>query len=188
MTIASDPEADSVPTIDSLELTELAAWAQPEIDEWVKQRCKEGDIAAVGYGLGRYWDICVKRAQCWVQCQKKFPNLITSASTTTSDAGGLPTAEDTSTTKLSKRELVPHLGRSTITLQSGDAIIRISWKLQFDWTGDVGSVIIAEAALPQSWHETDTTDALRKIPAIFDAIMRERGVMKAVEVIVGLVF
>ena len=37
-------------------------------------------------------------------------------------------------------------------------------------------------------HEADTSDALRKIPATFDALMRERGAMKAVEVIAGLVF
>jgi hypothetical protein len=64
----------------------------------------------------------------------------------------------------------------------------VSWKLQFDWTGDVESVVTVEAELPQSWHESDATDALRKIPATFDALMRERGLMKAVEVIAGLVF
>jgi hypothetical protein len=184
MTIASDPEADSVPSIDLLELTDLATWAHSEMGEWVGERCKECDIAAIGYGLGRYWDICVKRAKCWIQCRKQFPNLVTSTDAANTDAEELQIAA----TKLSKREMLPYLGRSTITLQSADAIIRIFWKLQFDWTGDVESVVTAEAALPQSWHESDATDALRKIPVTFDALMRERGVMKAVEVIAGLVF
>jgi hypothetical protein len=37
-------------------------------------------------------------------------------------------------------------------------------------------------------HEADSGDALRKIPATFDALMRERGVTQAVRVITGLLF
>lgn len=37
-------------------------------------------------------------------------------------------------------------------------------------------------------HETDTSDALRKIPATFDALMRDWGVIQAVGVVGGLLF
>jgi hypothetical protein len=155
LTVSSEPSAKSVPAIENLEINDLSSWARAEIGLWLEEQGKEGDMAAIGYGLSRYWDISVKRAQCWIKCQKEFPQLFSLAN---SDSPAQTNDEETSgiddsgpkQTKLPKRQLLPHLGRSSLVLQSEDAILRIIWKLQFDWTGDVESTVSVEAALPQS--------------------------------------
>jgi hypothetical protein len=154
--VSSEPVADAVPIIESLEIKDLSSWAKTETGTWLEKQCKAGDIAAVGYSLGRYWDISVKRAQCWIQCQKEFPHLSSShggedqAEINDEEVSALDASEPKRTTKLSKRQLLPYLGQSSLVLQSEDAILRVSWKLQLDWTGEIESVVNAEATLPQS--------------------------------------
>jgi hypothetical protein len=149
-----------VPIIENLEIKDLSPWAKAEIGEWLNERCKECDLVAVGYSLGRYWDISVKRAQCWMQCQKEFPRLLSYTAPDSQVEGnekevsdvGIATLDSSASkqTVLSKQQLLPHLGRSILVLQKEDAVLRVSWRLQFVWTGDVESVVDGEAALPQS--------------------------------------
>lgn len=113
-----------------------------EIGDWIELRCKEGDVAGIGYALGRYWDICVKRAQCWRSVGKTFPGLVEGP-----DGVG---DEEITSSHMSRKALLPRLGRSVLTLQSDDAEVRILWKLSLDWTGEVESAISVEPILPRS--------------------------------------
>jgi hypothetical protein len=138
MTVASEPGSDMVPTIERLEMCELSSWARSEIGDWADKRCQERDIATLGYGLGRYWDISVKRAQCWIQIQKLFPALTSSTS--------LP--EDQEAANMSKKQLLLHLGRASLELKDAEVVLRIGWRLGFDWTGEVESAVAVETGVP----------------------------------------
>ena len=148
MTVSSEPGSENIPSIHALEVKDLVPWAQSEIGSWIEQRCKEGDVASIGYGLGRYWDINMKRAQVWMQIRKRFPGLVDghNREVEEQDINGAVGAEP----KMSKRALLPLLGRSSLSLQDEEAVLRISWKLDFDWTGEVESAVSVETALPSS--------------------------------------
>jgi hypothetical protein len=144
--ISFEPE---IPSVDSLSLSNLSYWASQEISLYLQKCADEGDINAIGYALGRYWDISVKRAQCWSRCSKEFRHLATLSE------GVRDTAieeEEVSTLEppvFRKAELLPHLGRQFLVFQNEDVVLKVEWKLEFDWTGEVKSVISAKAALPQ---------------------------------------
>jgi len=143
LTISSDPLNASAPTIKSLELTDSPAWAALDLGTWLDGKCEEGDVAAIGYGLGRYWDVATKRAQCWMQCQKEFPHLLPDQSGGDVSAAGDTSTNPSTATTFSKHELLPNLGRQALVLQSSDVIFQVSWKLQFDWTCNGGGQIFA---------------------------------------------
>ncbi|KIW08103.1 uncharacterized protein PV09_01041 [Verruconis gallopava] len=189
VTIISEHGADSTPSVENLVVKDLSFWAKEEIGTWIDQKCKEGDLAAVGYGLGRYWDVAVKRARCWMVCRKEFAKFVPGDSlvddeTVKSDEVDLGAEH----TKLSKKALLSTLGLSSLILQNEEVVLKIPWRLQFDWTGDVESIISAEASFPASWHETDSGNALRRIPRTFEALLRDGGVTSAVKVVGKLVF
>jgi hypothetical protein len=172
LTITSDPTDPGNPKVDGLQLRGLSPWAKREAGDWLDERAKEGDVSAIGYALGRYWDVSVIRAQCWIRCCKELGDLVTCANDAQIaeanaaakgkkrgnqarrgdadidmvDAEGGPASE----AQLSKRELHQHLGRQSLVLKSDEVILRISWKLQFDWTGEVESVVTAGAAFPKA--------------------------------------
>ncbi|KAF2429208.1 hypothetical protein EJ08DRAFT_680164 [Tothia fuscella] len=214
LTIESDPTNPRNPTVQNLEIQQLSPWAKREVGEWFTAKAKEGDIAALGYALGRYWDISSTRAQCWSKCCKEFGSLVTCA-TEEEETGALNVQqlkqkkrgkraqkgasveedvemgegeEDIAEVKMSKKELFKHLGRKVIVLKSDEVVLRIGWDVDFDWTGEVESSISAKAAFTSCWNEADEQGFLKKIPATFDMLVQERGVLSAIRIIAGLLF
>lgn len=112
------------------------------------QKCaNEGDINTIGHALARYWDISIKRAQCWSRCCKEFRHLLALSRELQPSA-----EEEVSTLEIarpSKRELLPHFGRQFLSFETKSVVLRIEWKLDFDWTGEVESIVSAKAALPR---------------------------------------
>jgi hypothetical protein len=91
-------------------------------------------------------------------------------------------------TGLLRRELHRQLGRDILLLQSKEVMFQVSWRIVFDWTGEAESEVEASAAVPRVWSEADDRNAFRKVPAAFDALVRERGVFEATGVMVALLF
>jgi hypothetical protein len=171
LTISSDSTDPTHPAVDTLEIRALSPWAKLEARDWCEARAEEGDISAVGFALGRYWDVSVARAQCWVRCCKELGELVTCATDAqraekegerkkrgkrarrqVDEDEEMEGAEGASAIpiKLSKRELHSHLGRQEIVLENEHVVLRVSWRLHFDWTGEVESVVTAQAAFPQA--------------------------------------
>jgi hypothetical protein len=168
LTIASDPSSPGNPTVQNLSILQLSPWARREAGEWLEKRAEESDVAAFGFALGRYWDVSTTRAQCWTKCCQKLGHLVTCASDEDSQAakaqlskqkrGKTPQrdddvrmADDESTeVKLSKKDLLNHLGRKAIVLENEEVILRIKWDINFDWTGEVESAIGAKAEFTSS--------------------------------------
>jgi hypothetical protein len=169
--ISSDPTDPTNPSVDTLEVANLSPWAKREVSHWLESRAAEGDVSAVGFALGRYWDVSVTRAQCWVRCCKELGDLVTCATdaqrsekTSEQKKRGkraqrqvdedeeMKDADDAATQplKLTKRELHSHLGRQDLVLENNEVILKVSWRVQFDWTGEVESTVSAQAAFPQA--------------------------------------
>ncbi|KAE9978700.1 hypothetical protein EG328_001372 [Venturia inaequalis] len=187
LTISSSTEEGEAPRVGSLVLSNISPWASVEAGPFLQKRAAEGDVNTIGYALARYWDISMKRAQCWSRCCKEFRHLLALSKELQSTIE----EEEVSTldiAKPSKRELLPHLGRQFLSFETKSVVLRIEWKLCFDWTGEVESIVSAKAALPRVWHEADTSDSLEKIETTFDILVAERGVFDAVRIIIGLLF
>jgi hypothetical protein len=170
LTISSKPSDSGNPTVEALEIRNLSPWVKREVGDWLVARADEGDISAVGFALGRYWDVSMTRAQCWVRCCKELGDLVTCATENhrsekanekkkrgkkaRSQVDEDEELEEVINSpreplRLSKRELHAHLGRQELVLKNDDVVLRVSWNLQFDWTGEVESVVTANAACPQ---------------------------------------
>ncbi|OMP81865.1 hypothetical protein BK809_0006174 [Diplodia seriata] len=89
---------------------------------------------------------------------------------------------------IKKMELLYSLGRESITLRNKQVMLKVSWKIRFDWTGEAESVVGADVALPGIWREADDRGSLRKIPTTFDKLVVEMGVFEATKTMVGLLF
>jgi hypothetical protein len=169
LTISSDPMDPQNPTISELKVRNLSSWADREVGDWIRQREAECDVAAIGYGLGRYYTVSLKRAECWVKLCRTFPHLIPglppfeSASGTSAAKGSVARGKrrardmdddqqgsegDDIQQAISGTELSRHLSRDSLTIQSKQVALRISWPLSFDWTGEIQSRVGAKATFP----------------------------------------
>jgi hypothetical protein len=155
MIIGSDPNdrftKSHSSSIDVVTVKNLSAWAAPELDLWMAEKAADMDIISMGYGLGRYWDVCLKRGQCWGRIRHAFPQLV--AETLRDER------EDRDETRKRKRDAVDEfgleevardLGRQVFTLESRQVVLKISWAIEMDWAGDVISKVAAKAAFPGS--------------------------------------
>lgn len=149
LTVSSSPTEPGAPSVESLYMSNLSPWVSAEIGPFLQKRANEGDINTIGYALARYWDINLKRAQCWSRCCKEFRHLLTLSKEL---HGRTEEEEEVSSLRLpapSRRELLPHIGRQFLLFQTSSVVLRIEWKLDFDWTGEVESVVSAKAGLPK---------------------------------------
>lgn len=148
LTISSSPEEDEAPRVGSIILSNLSPWASGEVGPFLRNRATAGDINTIGYALARYWDISMKRAQCWSRCCREFRHLLALSKELQSTIE----EEEVSTLEVAKpgkRELLPHLGRRFLSFETKSVVLRVEWKLGFDWTGEVESIVSAKAALPR---------------------------------------
>lgn len=89
---------------------------------------------------------------------------------------------------LQRKDLFRQLGRSVLVFESQEVVLRISWYIRFDWTGEAESVVSAAAAFPSAWQEADERRSLKRIAETFDRLVRDRGVFGGIKVMVGLLF
>lgn len=108
---------------------------------------------------------------------------------------------------MSRKELARNLGRDILVLESRHVLLKISWKIGFDWTGEAGSEIWVEPAYPRVCEysrfraltmrndtntclgsEADGNASLKKIPQTFDSLVQSKGVFEATRIMVALLF
>lgn len=148
LTISVSTDEGEAPRVGSLILSSISPWASAEVEPFLQKRANEGEINTIGYALARYWDISMKRAQCWARCCKEFRHLLALSKELQTPAE----EEEVSAlevAKPSKRELLPHFGRQFLSFETKSVVLRIEWKLNLDWTGEVESIVSAKAALPR---------------------------------------
>lgn len=75
-------------------------------------------------------------------------NLLEEEAEEVSGIGSDLTVREQDGRPISRAELLHGLGRDGIVLRSKEVLFRVSWKIQFDWTGEAESVVGADAAVP----------------------------------------
>ncbi|KAK7556645.1 hypothetical protein IWX49DRAFT_614909 [Phyllosticta citricarpa] len=89
---------------------------------------------------------------------------------------------------LSKTDLIPLLDHHQLVFKSKQVLLRITWRIQFDWSGEAQSVIRADAVVPDAWTEADSRGSLQRIPETFDKLLKSRGAFGAIKVLEGALF
>ncbi|KAI0544943.1 hypothetical protein F4679DRAFT_493146 [Xylaria curta] len=104
-----------------------------------------------------------------------------------------------------KSDVIALLGRTSLdlVLPSGDGedgeeeedgedeekvTVRITWKIEFDWTGEARCRIRLLCGVPAKWHARDDKKSLAGLPDIFDKLLAERkDPLEAVKIVVALI-
>jgi hypothetical protein len=130
--------------------------------KWVEARLASNlhskDISGLIWGMGSYWEFCVKRAGIW-------NTLLTGK---LSDEESRP------------EELMKWLGRHSIEVSvSEGVVIALCWTAQLDWTGGVQERIgISCKGVPVKAH--------KMVMEVFDGRRKRKGILRAVEGVVKL--
>ncbi|KAF3007366.1 hypothetical protein E8E13_000155 [Curvularia kusanoi] len=168
-----------------VDVLHLSSWAERELGTFMRTKAKEKDLGNACWAIDSFLEIAMKRAHYWRRCEKAFASLLPGRA-----AAG---AEDTSTAALKsstilRKDLSRHLGCDTLILQDEHVLLKISWRITFDWTGEAESAIDVECAIPTVWKEADANDAFSKVPETFDSLLRTKGVFNATKIIAALLF
>lgn len=124
---------------------------------WVEERLRsplhKKDVSGIIWGMGSYWDFCVKRARVWV----------------TLTTGKL------SDEQIAPAELMRWLGKETLELRvSHEIFILLSWTTEIDWTGGIEeNVGISCKGVPEKAH--------KRVAGVFNGLRKKRGILKAIE-------
>ncbi|OCL08743.1 hypothetical protein AOQ84DRAFT_354346 [Glonium stellatum] len=217
-----------------LKIPHISLWAERELGTWIREKALKKDVGAVCWALRSYWDVSVRRAECWTKCERAFDDLLQNGDqdathaketaqigkrkraqarkdieeqdseqedeTETEEVSGVDVGqgqerqrEGSGTVKrkapkLSRNQLQRHLGRESLICKSSDVLLQVGWRVRFDWTGEAESEVKAAAAFPGVWHEADGRNSLKKVPATFNVLVKDRGVFEATKAMVGLLF
>ncbi|KAF2244507.1 hypothetical protein BU26DRAFT_492158 [Trematosphaeria pertusa] len=171
-------------SIIDLKILRLSSWAERELGSFMRAKAQEQDLGNACWAIGSYWEIARKRAEFWRKCVTAFGDLISGRTGEDTENVGLrETKKD-----ISRRDLNRHLGRDILVLQDGHVLLKVSWKIGFDWTGEAESEIRVEPAVPQVWSEADSNNSFRKIPQTFDSLLQSKGAFAATKTLVALLF
>ncbi|KAI9746717.1 MAG: hypothetical protein M1818_000431 [Claussenomyces sp. TS43310] len=203
-------------SVSSVSITRLHPCAEAELGPWLRERASgKGllgkDISAICWAMARWYEIALDRAKFWCAVieemgtaegrakvaqkmeksgkRKRGGEAHVMAADTTSDetdeGGGLD-AGQTRGHKLTRKQLLLNMKRTSLDLESEHIRLRIDWRIGIDWIGEAESTISASAQVPSSWKEQDERVSLAKVPATFDALVKSKGPMPAVKTIVTL--
>ena len=59
-----------------LAIPHIPSWAEHELGTWIREKALEKDIGAVCWALHSYWEVSVRRAECWTKCERAFDDLL----------------------------------------------------------------------------------------------------------------
>ncbi|KAH6616630.1 hypothetical protein C7974DRAFT_48481 [Boeremia exigua] len=168
-----------------MHLLRLTSWAERELGTFMRARAKENDLGNACWAVDSFWDVATKRAQYWHRCEKAFARLLPGR--TGADAENVVNTE-TKSSILSRKDLSRHLGRDVLILQDKHVLLKINWRIVFDWTGEAESNVNVECAVPAVWNEADASDTFQKVPETFDSLLRMKGTFEATKIMVTLLF
>lgn len=166
----------------------LPPWAERELGSFIRARAQENDISNAAWAMDSYWDIAKKRAQYWRKCETTFSHLLAGRSNEDAENDVSKAKAKTAKTGMSRKDLNRNLGRDTLVLQDKHVLLKLNWRIGFDWTGEAESDVDVEAAFPKVWSETDTGASLKKVPETFASLLRTKGAFEATRIMVALLF
>jgi hypothetical protein len=132
-------------SIIDLKVLRLPLWADRELGNFIRTRAEVKDLGSVGWAVGSYWSIAKKRAEFWHKCEISFRHLIPGWTSEHEENNALAALGKS----IARKDLNRHLGRDELVLEDQHVLLKISWRITFDWTGEAESEISAEPAVPQ---------------------------------------
>ncbi|KAF1932860.1 uncharacterized protein M421DRAFT_416460 [Didymella exigua CBS 183.55] len=168
-----------------MHILRLPTWTERELGIFMRSKAKEKNLGMVCWAIDSFWDVTAKRAAYWHKCEAAFVHLLTGRTITATENARPANAKSA---VLSRKDLGRHLGRDTLILQDKRVLLKISWRIVFDWTGEAESNIGVECAVPAVWKEADASDTFRKIPETFGSLLRAKGAFEATRILVALLF
>jgi hypothetical protein len=168
-----------------MNIMRLSSWAERELGTFLRKRAADKDLSGASWAIESYWNIAQKRAQHWRRCETTFAHLL--AGQTDEDAENVrPQARKDA--KISRKDLNRHLGRDSLVLQDKHVLLKLNWRIGFDWTGEAESEVTIEPAFPSAWTETDNAKTFSKVPETFASLLQSRGAFEATRVMTALLF
>ncbi|PVH98699.1 hypothetical protein DM02DRAFT_615634 [Periconia macrospinosa] len=177
-------------TITTLDLLTLSPWADRELGAFVRAKSLKCDLSNACWAVGSYWDMARKRAEHWHKCETAFAHLLPghTGEDTENNVAAQQRGQKVEPKTITRRDMNRHLGRDVLVLQDRHVLLKLEWKIGFDWTGEAYSEVGCWAAVPKVWTETDENKSLQKIPETFDMILRSNGAFAATKTMVTLLF
>jgi hypothetical protein len=194
--------------ITDLQIPRLSLWAEAELGTSIRKKAEEEkDINCICWLMDSYWSLSKKRAEFWHKCATSFAHLVSGRTEQGTENVRLTHTNEKATT-MSRKNYLRYLGRESLVLQDKHVLLKISWRVGFDWTGEAESRVGVEVAVPRVCKlscllfrcveerelimmigsEADDTASLKKIPQTFDSLVEGRGVFEATRIMVGLLF
>lgn len=167
-----------------MHIIRLPFWAERELGTFIRSRAKEQNLGVVCWAIDSFWDIVTKRAAYWHKCEIAFAHLLPGRTATGTENYQPLNAKPV----ISRKDLGRHLGRDVLFLQDKHVLLKINWRVLFDWTGEAESNVDVECAVPSAWKEADAGDTFRRIPETFDSLLRRKGAFEATRIMVALLF
>jgi hypothetical protein len=169
-----------------MQILRLSPWAKRELGSFLHKCAAEKDLGNACWAIESYWIIAQKRAQHWHQCESKFSYLL--AGQTSENTENVRRQNQFETKKISRRDLNRHSGRDSLVLQDKHVLLKLNWRIGFDWTGEAESEVTVEPAFPSVWTEADGAKTFSKVPETFASLLQSRGVFEATRVMTVLLF
>jgi hypothetical protein len=169
-----------------MQILRLSPWAERELGTFLRKRAEENDLGNACWAIDSYWTIAHKRAQHWHQCEVKFSHLLVGQ--TNEDTENVNHQHQLEAKRISRRDLNRHLGRDSLILQDKHVLLKLNWRIGFDWTGETESEVTVEPAFPRVWTEADGAKTFSKVPETFASLLQSRGVFEATRVMTALLF
>ncbi|TVY64317.1 hypothetical protein LSUE1_G010006 [Lachnellula suecica] len=195
-------------SITQVEVPKLDVSAEKELGTFVQDRATGNgtlgkDINVICWAMGRWVEVAIKRATFWCTIENDFstPEAREKSCRTGmrskkrkrqgSTLGGDEEPEPEEIEALEKRkwtrrQLLPHMGRTNMDIVSEEVELRFEWTIGFDWTGEAVNTISAAARVPKSWRNLDDRNVLDKVPENFSRLVKDRGPLGAARATVAL--
>ncbi|KAH6678380.1 hypothetical protein B0J14DRAFT_582567 [Halenospora varia] len=195
-------------SIVEIEIPKLDSAAEKELGPFVRKRAGgEGplgkDISAICWAMGRWTEVASKRARAWCAMEEELCSAEAREITLQKSRqgkkrkrqGSIILGEDEADeVDLSSRgrlyptrDILHHMGRTSMEISDENVEILFEWKIGFDWTGEVENSLSASARSPRSWQEADDRNSLARIPDMFNRLVKESGPLVAMRAVVGLI-
>lgn len=169
----------------NMHILHLSPWAERELGTFLRKCAEERDISNACWAIESYWNIAQKRAHHWHRCETTFAHLLIGQTSEDTENTRAQAKQDT---KMSRRNLNRHLGRDSLILQDKHVLLKLNWRIGFDWTGEAESKVTVEPAFPSVWTEADAAKTFSKVPVTFAALLQSRGAFEATRVMTVLLF
>ncbi|KAF4626744.1 hypothetical protein G7Y89_g11413 [Cudoniella acicularis] len=197
-------------SITEIEFPKLDTAAEIELGPFVRARARgDGtpgkDISVICWAMGRWTEVATKRARFWCAIEselctpeareKSLQKMRRGRKRKRQGSVILGEEENEEFEEEGElgsggawpiKEMLRHMGRTSMEISNENVEIFFEWRIGFDWTGEVESSFSATARSPQSWQKADDRKILSKIPNMFNGLVKESGPLHAVRAVVGL--